>query len=168
MSVNDLPRSGCPSVLTGAMLSNIQGSLDTNPSISMAALAQQVGISHGSAHKAVRKTLRMKKRPARWVPHFLTVPQQARHLQISRNILRTFRRDPQLHRRMITGDESWFHVYDPDSRRQSLQWTRHGAPRHRIPRRERSTIKVMMIVFFDCKGVILMEFVPDGQGITAA
>ncbi len=79
-----------------------------------------------------------------------------------------FPEGPQLHRRMITGDESWFHVYDPDSHCQSLQWTRHGALRHRMPRRERSTIKVMMIVFFDCRGVILMEFVPDGQGITAA
>ncbi len=134
----------------------------------MAALARQVGVSHGSAHKAVTKTMRLKKRPARWVPHLLTVPQQARRLQVSRAILHNFRRDPQLHRRMITGDESWFHVYDPQSHRQSLQWCASGDTRPRIPRRERSIIKVMMVVFFDCKGIILMEFVPDGHGITAA
>ncbi len=60
-SVDDLPRSGRQSISTGPMLNNIQTILDQNPSISMSALAQQVGVSHGTAHKAVTKTLRMKK-----------------------------------------------------------------------------------------------------------
>ncbi len=69
---DDLPCSGRPSVLTANVLNNIQAAVILNPNISMTALANQIGISHGSAHKAVTKTLRMKKRPARWVPHDLT------------------------------------------------------------------------------------------------
>ncbi len=149
-SMDDLPRSGRPSVLMGLVLNNIQAILDLQPNISMSALGRQVGLSHGTAHKAVSKTLRMKKRPAHWVPHALTVLQQACCLQICRAILRSFRHDPQLHRRLITGDESWFHIYDPHSIRQSLQWMHHGAAQHQIRHRERLMSKVIMVTFFNC------------------
>ena len=125
-SVDDLPRSGRPSVLTANILNNIQAAVTLNLNILMTALANQIGILHGSVHKAVTKTLRMKKRPARWVPHDLTLPQQAWRLQTARQILRTFRCDPQLHRRLVSGNKSWFFVYDPWSKRQSLQWTALG------------------------------------------
>ncbi len=73
-SVDDLPHSGRPSVLPANVLNNIHTAISQNPNISMTALANQIGISHGTVHKAMTKTLCMKKRPAHWV--HLTLPQQ--------------------------------------------------------------------------------------------
>ena len=49
----------------------------------------------------------------------------------------------------MSGDESWFPVYDPLSHRQSLEWMPYGGWHTQIPGHERATIKVM-IAFFDC------------------
>ena len=38
-----------------------------------------------------------------------------------------------------------------------------GSPRPEIARMSRSKIKVMLVVFFDCKGIVHHEFVPRGQ-----
>ena len=38
-----------------------------------------------------------------------------------------------------------------------------GSPRPKKARMSRSKIKVMLVVFFDWKGIVLHEFVPRGQ-----
>jgi len=43
-----------------------------------------------------------------------------------------------------------------------LRW-RKGSPRPRKVRMSRSKIKVLLVVFFDWKGIVHHEFVPRGQ-----
>ena len=44
-------------------------------------------------------------------------------------------------------------------------WLCPGDPRPQKPRIEQSTVKVMLVVFFDAQGVIHKEFIPNGIGI---
>ena len=58
------------------------------------------------------------------------------------------------------GDETWFYVYDPETRVQSSQWKSPSSPRVKKARQSRSNIKVMIIVFFGLDGIVRAEFVP--------
>jgi len=72
--------------------------------------------------------------------------------------------DPSFMSRVITGDESWVYGYDPETKQQSSQWKSPGSPRPKKARQSRSTTK-SMLVFFDIRGIVHHEFVPEGQTV---
>ncbi len=74
-------------------------------------------------------------------------------------------KDPEMLKRVITGDESWIFQYDPETKRQSLQWKYPGSPRPKKAKMSKSQIKVLLIVFFDIRGIVHMEFLPQGTTI---
>jgi len=63
----------------------------------------------------------------------------------------------------MTGDETWVYGYDIETKMQSSQWMGKGSPRPKKARMSRSKIKVMLVLFFDWKGIVHHEFVPRGQ-----
>ncbi|UYV64691.1 hypothetical protein LAZ67_3001672 [Cordylochernes scorpioides] len=69
---------------------------------------------------------------------------------------------------MLTGDESWMFEYDPESKRQSCAWHTKSSPRAKKARMSKSRIKMMIIVFFDIRGIDHCEFVPQGQTVNSA
>jgi len=69
--------------------------------------------------------------------------------------------------RVITGDESWVYGYDPETKQQSSQWKSPGSPRPKKARQSRSATKSMLVVFFDIRGTVNHEFVPEGQTVNA-
>ena len=63
-------------------------------------------------------------------------------------------------KKVITGDETWVYGYDPETKKQSSQWKRPDKPRPKKARQSRSHVKSMLIIFFDCGGVVHYEFAP--------
>jgi histone-lysine N-methyltransferase SETMAR len=65
------------------------------------------------------------------------------------------------------GDESWCFQYDPQTKRQSAEQRSTGTPPSKKVRRQPSTTKTMIIFFFffDTRGIVLHEFVPQGQTV---
>jgi len=55
--------------------------------------------------------------------------------------------------------------YDPETKRQSSEWHTKSSPRPKKARMSRSTVKTMIIVFFDSRGIVHKEFVPPGQTV---
>ena len=68
-------------------------------------------------------------------------------------------------KKVITGDESWVYGYDPETKQQSSHWKRPDKPRPTKARQSRSHVKSMLIIFFDCEGVVHYEFAPSGRTI---
>ena len=66
--------------------------------------------------------------------------------------------NPDLLKKVITGDESWVYGYDIETKAQSSQWKRSVERRPKKARQIRSKVKVLLTVFFDCKGVVHHEF----------
>ena len=66
--------------------------------------------------------------------------------------------------RAVTGDESWIFKYDPLSKGQSLEWKNASLPRPKKARLK-SKIKVKPIVFFNVRGIVHVEFLPQRQSI---
>ena len=61
--------------------------------------------------------------------------------------------------RLVTVDETWVHYDEPENRTQSSQWVGSGTPRPKF-KTQPSAGKVMTTVFWDAKGVIMLDFIP--------
>lgn len=162
------PRAGRgrPTVWTPEKIQELKDAVAEDPSKSCRVLAEELHV--GSVHRALKKHLHLKKRPAAWSPHLLTPGQHLWRSATARRVLSLIRRTPSILERTVTGDESWFHCYEPLSKRNSSQWLATNEPRPHKPRLERNCPKLMLVVFWDCKGIILRRFMPNGVGITAA
>jgi len=55
--------------------------------------------------------------------------------------------------------------YNPDTKRQSLEWHTSKIPCPKKARMSKSKIKTMLICFFDSQVVVQKEFVPPGQTV---
>ena len=62
-------------------------------------------------------------------------------------------------------NESWIYCYDPETKRHSSQWKHTGSPRPKKARQRKSTLKLLIIPFFDSTGMIYMHWVPTGQTV---
>ncbi|UYV79182.1 hypothetical protein LAZ67_17001381 [Cordylochernes scorpioides] len=94
----------------------------------------------------------------------ITVREVAEDLNISiGSCWNSVRDDPNLLQRVITGDEAWVYGYDVETKAQSSQWKLPHEPRQKKARQVRSNVKVFLIVFFDCRGVVHHEFLPQGR-----
>ncbi len=126
--------------------------------VTVGSLQAQTGLAQGTVHTILRKDLRLRKKCARFVPRLLT----PRHLRlcfdISTMMLRIIREQPAILKRIITMDETWIYTYDPQSRAQSSQWLAPEDPRLEIARRSRAAGKVLLISFFDWRGMVHHEY----------
>ena len=169
--IKDLPRANGGRVLTPTKVNEIRDAVVADRRKTCRQLARETGVSKGSAHTAVRRKLGLRKKSAHWIPHLLNDQQRRRHVQTARRALqfiRQCRRHGNIH--VITGDESWFWVWMPEQRQSTCQWLPKGrlaGPRPTKVRIERSTRKAMLVVFFDCQGLVYREWVPNGHGISA-
>jgi hypothetical protein len=69
----------------------------------------------------------MKKLCSRWVPSLLPADQKSTRMKISEQWLERFNKTKtDSVRRFITMDETWIHLYTPESKQQSKQWTEAG------------------------------------------
>ena len=92
-------------------------------------IASEVGISFGAVQSILTDILGMSKVSARWVPRMLTEDQKRSRLDISRYLLSRYEDDPEeFMDRVVTQDETWVHHFDPESKKQSMQWKHPGSP----------------------------------------
>jgi len=55
--------------------------------------------------------------------------------------------------------------YDPETKQQSSQWKSASSPRTKKARQVKSNVKTMLICFFNIKGLVHFEFIPQGQNV---
>jgi len=69
---------------------------------------------------------------------------------------------------IVTGDESWFHHFAPETKQQSMEWHHLDSPTKKKPKTVSSAQKIMGTIFWDAEGCILIEFLETGKTINAA
>ncbi|UYV75723.1 hypothetical protein LAZ67_13001142 [Cordylochernes scorpioides] len=84
-------------------------------------------------------------------------------MNIAIEMLDSVRDDPNLLQRVITGDKECVYGYDVETKAQSSQWKLPHEPRPKKARQVRSNVKVLLTVFFDCRGLVHHEFLPQGR-----
>ena len=160
-SLEDEARSGCPLDATDEeMCKKVRDLVYSDRRIQVEEIAQVLGISHSSVSTILHERLGMRKLTARWVPKSLSDEQMATKASVCSALLKRFRSKDDFLLRLVTVDETRIHYYEPENKAQSRQWVGPGSPRPKKFKTQPSAGKVMSTVFWDAKGVIMLDFLP--------
>jgi len=102
---------------------------------------------------------------AKFVPRLLTAEQKDDRVSICTDLCDRTHNDPSFMTSVITGDEFWLYGYDPETKQMSSQWKTASSPRPKKAWQMKSSIKMMLIAFFDPEGLVHHEYVPRGQRV---
>ncbi|UYV60716.1 hypothetical protein LAZ67_1002020, partial [Cordylochernes scorpioides] len=164
--VNDEERAGRPSTsTTDEKINEVEKMILANRRITVREVAEDLNISIGSCHSIFINDLGMRRVAAKFVPKLLECDQKQHRMNIANEMLDSVRDDPNLLQRVITGDEAWVYGYDVETKAQSSQWKLPHEPRPKKARQVRSNVKVLLTVFFDCRGVVHHKFLPQGKTV---
>ena len=160
-SLEDEARSGRPLDATDEeMCKKVRDLVYSDRRIQVEEIAQALGSSHGSVSTILHDRLGMRKLTARWVPKSLSDEQQATRASVWSALLKHFRSKDDFLFHLVTVDETWVHYYEPEIKAQSRQWVGPGSPRPKKFKMQPSAGKVMASVFWDAKGVTMLDFLP--------
>ena len=164
----DDPRSGQPSDgITPETVKSVEDLVMKDRNLSVRLIADTLGISKGSANSILNEHLGMSKVCTKWIPKTLSPHQRQDRVDISTEHLEYFSRERDYDlQRVVTGDESWLRHYDPPTKLESRQWKRASSPTPTQERPRHSPGKILMSVFWDCEGMLLVDFLEDKQTIT--
>ncbi|UYV60772.1 hypothetical protein LAZ67_1002251 [Cordylochernes scorpioides] len=152
--VNDEERAGRPSTsTTDEKINEVEKMILANRRITVREVAEDLNISIGS------------RVAAKFVPKLLNCDQKQHRMNIANETLDSVRDNPNLLQRVITGDEAWVYGYDVETKAQSFQWKLPHEPRPKKARQVWSNVNVLLTVFFDCRGVVHHEFLPQGRTV---
>lgn len=169
-SLGDDERLGRPqTATTDDNIAQVHQMVLENRRIKVREIAEAMSISKERVCHILIENLGMRKLTARWVPRLLTLDQKRVRMNICKALLAQFRRNKsEFWRRLITVDETWIHHYTPETKTQSKQWTLKGEPAPKKAKTVPSAGKVMATVFWDSRGVILIDYLEKGKTITGA
>jgi len=164
--LHDQPQSGHPATATSPdMLQRADGIIHVDRRITSQQLAVQLSVSNGSA-MAIIDTLGYSKVCTRWVPQNLTAEHRRQRKAICSELLEHFDAEGEAFlSRIVTGDETWAYHYEPETKRQSVEWHHPQSPRKKKFKTTPSAGKVMITVFRDIDVVILVDVMARGETV---
>lgn len=165
-TLDDDPRQSRPKTATDdKMVDRVRDLVLEDRRISVSTIEHALCISHGSVITILHDKLHMSKVSARWVPRMLTPFQKQIRLNCATQLLTRFQNDKDdFLDKIVTLDQTWIHHYDPESKRQSMQWKTRDEPPPKKSKKVRSSAgKIILITFWDSKGVILTDYLQHGQ-----
>ncbi len=158
--VTDIDRT--PKIQRGRSVGNIQAVqnlVEEDRRLTIRSLSRETTLSYGTVQRILKEDLGLVRHAAKFVPHLLNNRQRAVRLSLSELMLRRIELEPTFLKRVITMDESWMYMYDPLCKAQASEWTAKGSTHRPMQvQRERATGKVLLISFFDYKGIVHREF----------
>jgi len=69
-------------------------------------------------------------------------------------------------KRIVTGDETWIHHDDPETKQQSTQWKHASFPSPRKFKVQALAGKIMCTVFWDAKDIRIIGYMPHKVTVT--
>lgn len=144
--IKDAPRPGRP---VEADEDKIKALIEANRRITTREIAARLNLSNSTVHDHMKRLGFVSKLDI-WVPHALKEKDLLRRIDICDLLLKREENDPFLER-IITGDEKWI-VYDNIKRELNEPPPRTKKNIHK---------KVLLSVWWDFKGVIFFELLPD-------
>ncbi len=161
----NLPKSGAPKKRTAAKIAQVRAKIQVDRRSTIRQLAQDVNLSFGCTRRLLTEDLKVRKTPAKWVPHLLTDPERQCRVDLARRSLQMLCRCANPIDVVITQDESWVYCWDPQPKASRREWLRKNQTCPEKVPIEHSVQKLMLVVFIDKDGLIFREFVPNGLGI---
>ena len=124
-----LPISGSPTTaITPEMILRCDDLIGNDPRITVRESASELGIGSSAVDSILHDHLHVKEHLIRWVPRCLATNMKRDRVDSCRELLQIkMQSQGNFLQRVVTGDESWFHYYEPESKRSSIEWTAPGS-----------------------------------------
>ena len=118
-------------VTTPEIIDEIHELIFEDRRISAKSISEQLDISLERVGSIIHKDLNMCKFSAKWVPTCLNADQKRQRCQSSEHIWNFFGAIQMISCRvwLVTIDEAWLYLYDPETKQQSMEWRRGNSPR---------------------------------------
>ena len=130
-------------------------------------IASCTGISEGSVQTILKKRVDLRKVCARWVPHLLTEEQKTQRLKCARELLKTYKGcNSRVISNLLTGDETWVHMFEPQRRADNKQWKGKDQKRPCIAKRIIRPKQMLYAIFFNSSGPVVQVPCPSGHTVT--
>lgn len=167
-SVSDDPRSGRPAdVTSGDFVDRVENLVAKDPWISIEEIASTLSISHGSVFTILHENLRLKKLCDRWVPHRLTDTQKEERVDCATALLNKMRRwGREGIKNIVSGDESYFHYFEPEHRLERMAWRHSHDPPPTTSHPPAFAEKVLYTFFITCEGELARVVAPKGTRVS--
>ena len=131
-------------------------------------IASCTGISEGSVQTILKKRLDLTKVCARWVPHLLTEEQKTQSLKCAQELLKTYKGcNSRVISNLLTGVETWMHIFEPQKRADNKQWKRKDQKRPCIAKRTISSKKILYAFFFNSSRPVVQVSCLFGHTVTS-
>ena len=159
----NVPRMDRPSTITAdENIEDVERIAMHDQQISIRRLAEESPI----IHEIMNNHMGMKEVCTCWVLKLLTPIQRVNRVDCCQKLLQQSEVNPtKFFDCIVISNESWIHYYDPLSHLEAKVWKRLGEQTPTRLRQERSTGKMMMIIFWDKDGVLFTEYLPRGTTI---
>lgn len=168
-SVEDDPREGRPKSMTDdTNVALVKAIINEDPRLTQEMIGDELGLNAMTVSRILKHHLGYTKKSARWVPRILNDDQKKARVHFARSFLKKFENGQSSNfQKIVTGDESWFYKYDPETKQQSMVWSPEGASPPVKGKQQKSATKVMMSVYFTSAKIVAVIPVETGQTVTA-
>jgi len=167
-SLDDDPKSGRPPTsINDKNIDAVHDLIMADRRITIDKIADILVISHGSVVSIIHDELDMRKVCAQWVPKLLRRGQMNTRVALAKLFLERFNTIwDQVRPRLVTGDETWVHHSERDSRQSGMEWRKKGEKGPKKPKIKSKPGKIMATFFWDFRGVIMVDYLPRGHTMT--
>jgi hypothetical protein len=112
--------------------------------LSIRMIAGEFNVDKETVRQIKTENLEMKKVCAKTVPKNLSEDQKLHREGMCQNVLKKVEEDPDFLNSVVTCDETWLLQYDPETKRQSVQWKTTHSLRPKKARMSKSKIRTML------------------------
>ena len=152
---------------TKANIPAVNTAVEQDARLSVKDIASCTGISEGSVQTILKKRLDLRKVCARLVPHLRYEEQKTQRLKCARDLLKTYKGcNSRVISNLLTGAETWVHMFEPQRRVDNKQWKRKDQKRLCNAKRTISSKKMLYAIFFNSSGPIVQVPCPSGHTVT--
>jgi predicted transcriptional regulator len=153
--VEDDEQPGRPVTMeTDENVDNVRTLVRNDHRLSIRMIAKELNVDKETVRQILTENLKMKKACAKMVLKNFREDQKLNREEMCQNVLEETEEDPDFLNSVVTCDETWFFQYDPETKRQSVQWKTTHCPRPKKARMSKSKIKTMLIVFLVFKELL--------------
>lgn len=168
--VHDEEGRGRHSALTDELVQKVDEVVRERRRFTISELSDDIpDISRSTLFRVITENLGYHKYCARWVPKRLTDVHKRQRVDSAESFLSRYREEGEKFLdKIVTGDETWIPFVNSETKEASKQWMHPHSPNK--PKKFKQTFsnrKRMATVFWDRRGVLLVDFMPPGHTINS-
>jgi len=168
-TTEDEARPGRPfSVHNEGLIAKVRKRIQEEHCVTVRIMAHEFGVNRETICQILVQDLGKRKVASWFVPHAMSDDQRHEGVQYAKDIIKTARRNKNFLNLIVAEEETLCFHYDPTTKRQSAEWKSPTSSNSKKVRLQKSKVKKMLVCFYDSKGIIHHEFVPERQTVTGS